>query len=190
MPSYPAFTSPTSPPHNRFRDHSPTKSSPLRHTVSTFWSKIAHFFGSDPKPPKNHVVYLQNEWDAHGKKGTLRNAFGYFIYETEWTGIFIIVGGILAGIGALYGLYRLCLVVIEQRRLAQWGGIDEVWRQMRAGGSEEDFGLLDDDRYRDYPDDSQSPPPSYSDEVQVNKPLPSKPLPDKPLPAVPLIEDV
>ncbi|CAK4033698.1 Ras GTPase-activating rng2 [Lecanosticta acicola] len=35
MPSYPQFTSPTSPPHNRFRDHSPTKSSPLRHTVST-----------------------------------------------------------------------------------------------------------------------------------------------------------
>ncbi|KAF7188643.1 Ras GTPase-activating-like protein rng2 [Pseudocercospora fuligena] len=35
MPSYPALSSPTSPPHNRFRDHSPTKSSPLRHTVST-----------------------------------------------------------------------------------------------------------------------------------------------------------
>ena len=35
MPSYPAFSSPTSPPHNRFRDHSPTKSSPLRHTLST-----------------------------------------------------------------------------------------------------------------------------------------------------------
>ncbi|GIZ42016.1 hypothetical protein CKM354_000529700 [Cercospora kikuchii] len=31
MPSYPALSSPTSPPHNRFRDHSPTKSSPLRH---------------------------------------------------------------------------------------------------------------------------------------------------------------
>ncbi|KAI5356662.1 Putative rasGAP protein [Septoria linicola] len=32
MPSsYGQFTSPTSPPHNRFRDHSPTKSSPLRH---------------------------------------------------------------------------------------------------------------------------------------------------------------
>ena len=34
MPSHPTFTSP-SPPHNRLRDHSPTKSSPLRHTVST-----------------------------------------------------------------------------------------------------------------------------------------------------------
>jgi len=31
----PHFGSPTSPPHNRFRDHSPTKSSPLRHTLST-----------------------------------------------------------------------------------------------------------------------------------------------------------
>ncbi|KAK3072326.1 iqgap- protein [Teratosphaeriaceae sp. CCFEE 6253] len=30
-----AYRSPTSPPHNRFRDHSPQKSSPLRHTLST-----------------------------------------------------------------------------------------------------------------------------------------------------------
>ncbi|KAK0307897.1 iqgap- protein [Friedmanniomyces endolithicus] len=29
------YRSPTSPPHNRFRDHSPQKSSPLRHTLST-----------------------------------------------------------------------------------------------------------------------------------------------------------
>ncbi|KAK4504282.1 hypothetical protein PRZ48_005198 [Zasmidium cellare] len=35
MPSHSHFQSPTSPPHNRFRDHSPTKSSPLRHTIST-----------------------------------------------------------------------------------------------------------------------------------------------------------
>ncbi|WPH03405.1 Hypothetical protein R9X50_00628500 [Acrodontium crateriforme] len=35
MPSYPRITSPTSPPNNRFRDHSPTKSSPLRHLLST-----------------------------------------------------------------------------------------------------------------------------------------------------------
>lgn len=37
MPSHSgsAAYSPHSPPHNRFRDHSPTKSSPLRHTVST-----------------------------------------------------------------------------------------------------------------------------------------------------------
>ena len=36
MPSYHSnYGSPHSPPHNRFRDHSPTKSSPLRHTVST-----------------------------------------------------------------------------------------------------------------------------------------------------------
>ena len=37
MPSYSSSSaySPHSPPHNRLRDHSPTKSSPLRHTVST-----------------------------------------------------------------------------------------------------------------------------------------------------------
>lgn len=38
MPSqyaHPQLTSSSSPPHNRFRDHSPTKSSPLRHTLST-----------------------------------------------------------------------------------------------------------------------------------------------------------
>lgn len=35
MPPYSHYGSPTSPPHNRFRDHSPQKSSPLRHTLST-----------------------------------------------------------------------------------------------------------------------------------------------------------
>lgn len=37
MPSggYGGYASPTSPPHGRWRDHSPQKSSPLRHTVST-----------------------------------------------------------------------------------------------------------------------------------------------------------
>jgi Ras GTPase-activating-like protein IQGAP2/3 len=38
MPSqyaHPQLTISSSPPHNRFRDHSPTKSSPLRHTLST-----------------------------------------------------------------------------------------------------------------------------------------------------------
>lgn len=38
MPSqyaHPQLTPSSSPPHNRFRDHSPTKSSPLRHTLST-----------------------------------------------------------------------------------------------------------------------------------------------------------
>ncbi|KAI7415042.1 hypothetical protein KC336_g10852, partial [Hortaea werneckii] len=35
MPSYPSFASPTSPPQDRLRAYSPTKSSPLRHTLST-----------------------------------------------------------------------------------------------------------------------------------------------------------
>lgn len=35
MPSYSQYASPPSPPHSRFRDHSPSKSSPLRHTLST-----------------------------------------------------------------------------------------------------------------------------------------------------------
>ncbi|EMC99424.1 hypothetical protein BAUCODRAFT_29768 [Baudoinia panamericana UAMH 10762] len=36
MPTYPTgYRSPTSPPHNRYRDTSPSKPSPLRHTLST-----------------------------------------------------------------------------------------------------------------------------------------------------------
>lgn len=35
MPSHSRYASPVSPPHSHFRDHSPTKSSPLRHTIST-----------------------------------------------------------------------------------------------------------------------------------------------------------
>ncbi|KAF2018036.1 hypothetical protein BU24DRAFT_491085 [Aaosphaeria arxii CBS 175.79] len=149
---------------------------------STLWTKIRHFFGFDPAPPKGHIVYLRDEWADYGKKNTLKNAFGVFIYDWPWATVLLVIGCIIASLLVLYGAYRLVLVAIEQRRLAQWGGMDEVWQRMRDVGNEED-GLLE-DAYQDDPDD----PPRYTDEVQVNKPLPSKPLPEKPLPAVPLID--
>lgn len=151
----------------------------------TFWCKVKHFFGYDPAPPANHIIYFQEQWGGYGKKGTLKDELGHIIHGWWWDLIFIIAGSVAGGLLVLYGLYRLVLVILEQRRLAQWGGMDEVWRQIREGDDEE--GLLD-GGYRDDPDDAQ--PSHYTDELPINKPLPSKPLPEKPLPDVPLIDDI
>jgi hypothetical protein len=156
--------------------------------LSTFWSRLKHFFGSDPAPPKGHVIYHQEEWGPWGKKGTLRNKIGEIIYDWPWDLVGIIIASVLAGLLAAYGVYRLVLVILEQRRLAQWGGMDEVWRQIREGGDGDDEEGLLDARYKDDPDDAQLL--RYTDDVTVNKPLPSKPLPEKPLPDVPLIDDL
>jgi hypothetical protein len=159
----------------------------------TFWSKFKHFFGYDPAPPANHYIYHRDDWGGYGKKGTLKDIFGSFVHADWWPIVFIVLGSVIGGLSALYGLYRLFFWVREQRRLMQWGGIDELWQQMRRDGGDEDAALLN-DRYRDFDgyhdDPDELPPPRYSAELPVNKPLPSKPLPDKPLPAVPLIDDV
>ena len=153
---------------------------------STTWSKLKHFFGFDPPYPENHVIRLQNDWDWYARKGSLKQLWGDFIYWDFWYLFWIIFGSTIAGLVVLYGIYRLFFWVLEQRSLAQWGGMDEVWSRMRREDSE-DQRLLD-GGYRDDPDDPL--PPRYTDELPVNKPLPDKPLPDKPLPAVPLIDDL
>jgi hypothetical protein len=153
---------------------------------STFWSKLKHFFGFDPPYPKDHTIYLQDEWDWYARKDSLKQMWGDFIHWDFWYLFWIIVSSTLAGLFVLYGIYRLFFLILEQRRLAQWGGMDEVWKQIRDGDTEEE--RLLDGGYRDDPDDPL--PPRYTDELPVNKPLPSKPLPEKPLPAVPLIDDI
>ncbi|KAK5715180.1 iqgap-related protein [Elasticomyces elasticus] len=50
------FRSPTSPPHNRFRDHSPQKSSPLRHTLST----ISNNSDTENAIPSRHGTVSSN----------------------------------------------------------------------------------------------------------------------------------
>ncbi|KAK5690229.1 iqgap-related protein [Elasticomyces elasticus] len=50
------FRSPTSPPHNRFRDHSPQKSSPLRHTLST----ISNNSDTENAVPSRHGTVSSN----------------------------------------------------------------------------------------------------------------------------------
>ena len=114
------------------------------------------------------------------------------LYDWPWDLVGIIVGSTLAGLVVLYGVYRLILLILEQRRLAQWGGMDEVWRQIRQDGGSEEEGLLE-GGYRDEPDEERRGMGRYTDEdegLPVNKPLPSKPLPEKPLPDVPLIDDI
>lgn len=150
----------------------------------TLWQNIKHFFGSDTPSPKHRLVYLADEWDAHGQRGTLRNLIVGIIYDWDWLEIGIIGGSTLGGIIGLYVTYRLFFWIVEQRRLAKWGGIDEVWRQLRDIQDERE--RLLEGGYTDEPDDT--PPPAYSDEVHVNKPLPSIPVPEKPLPALPLID--
>lgn len=149
------------------------------------WGKVKHFFGYDPVT-LNHFVYIRDEWGFYGKEGTLKEMIGIFLFDWPWDLIGIIVGSVVGGLVALYGLYRLFLLGLKQKRLAQWRGMDEVWRQMRAGELEGDHLLRGE--YRDDPEDGMPPP--YSAELPINKPLPSLPLPDKPLPAVPLIDGV
>ncbi|KAF2275226.1 uncharacterized protein EI97DRAFT_443465 [Westerdykella ornata] len=149
------------------------------------WGKVKHFFGHDPETP-NHVVYIADEWGNYAKEGTLKELVGIFLFDWPWDLIGIIIASVLGSLVVSYGFYRLILLGLKQKRLAQWRGMDEVWRQMRAGELEGDHLLRSE--YRDEPDDGL--PPRYSAELPINKPLPSIPLPDKPLPAVPLIDDV
>jgi hypothetical protein len=151
----------------------------------SIWSRLKHFFGFDPETP-NHLIYFREQWDRYGKKDTLKNSIGQILHWSSWPLVAAIVGSTAGGLLLLYGVYRAWLWFKEQGRLARWGGIDEVWRQI--GDVADDEERLLDDGYRDDPDDALPPP--YTDDFAVNKPLPSKPLPEKPLPAVPLIEDV
>lgn len=163
--------------------------------------KLRRFFGSGIVRGDGHVIYLAEEWGSYGKKGSLRQAFGVVAHEWRWDIVFTVVGALALGLAAIWFAWWLFFAVKRQRELARWDGMDQVWARMRRdGGDEEDAQLLspgyrDETAYRDREsgdegsrDDQEDSPPSYSDEIQTNKPLPSKPLPEKPLPAVPLIE--
>jgi hypothetical protein len=153
---------------------------------NTVWSKIKHFFGYDLVTP-NHFVYLHEEWGSWAKKGTLKEVISAILYDWPWDLIGVIIVSFAGALLVLYYMYRLVFFGIEQKRLAQWGGMDEAWRQIRRGGEEE--GRLLDREYRDEPDDAL--PPQYTDVAPTSsKPLPPKPLPEKPLPALPLIDDI
>ncbi|GAB7322524.1 hypothetical protein MBLNU13_g03450t1 [Cladosporium sp. NU13] len=69
MPSqyaHPQLNPSSSPPHNRFRDHSPTKSSPLRHTLSTL-SNGSSADGSSV--PSRHGTQSSNASSFHSTGG-------------------------------------------------------------------------------------------------------------------------
>lgn len=165
-----------------------------------FFDKLRRFFGTDIVRSDGHVVYLAEEWGGYGKKGSLRQSFGFMVHEWRWDIVFAVVGFVTLGLACLWFAWWLFFAVKRQRELARWDGMDQVWARMRrSGGDEEDAQLLsagyrDEQAYRDasrdegYRDELEDSPPSYSDEIQTNKPLPDKPLPDKPLPAVPLID--
>ncbi|KAL5462312.1 hypothetical protein PMIN06_001678 [Paraphaeosphaeria minitans] len=163
--------------------------------------KLRRFFASDIVRGDGHVVYLAEEWGGYGKKGSLRQGVGIVVHQWRWDIVLAVVGALALGFAAVWFAWWLFFAVKRQRELARWDGMDQVWARMRQdGGDDEDAQLLaaghrDENAYRDresgdegYRDEPEDSPPSYSDEIQTNKPLPSKPLPEKPLPAVPLIE--
>jgi len=164
-----------------------------------FWGKIRRFFGNDLVRENGHIVYFAEEWGGYGKEGSFRQGIGIVIHEWPWATIFQIAGFVVLGILGLWFAWWLFFAVKSQRELARWDGMDQVWARMRRDGGDEDAQLLA-ERYRDesfsdrpsgdegYRDELGDRPPSYSDEIQTNKPLPNKPLPEKPLPAVPLID--
>lgn len=157
----------------------------------TLWSKIGRFFGTDVwEEEGRRFIYRDEEWGSYGKKGTLRNTFGNFVHWELWYMFWIIFSSVVGGILALFGLYKLFFWLVQQRELAHWDGIDDMWDSMRRQRTlEEEEDALLDSGYRDDPDEGRSSEsPRYVDEPRTMKPLPSKPLPDKPLPAVPLID--
>jgi hypothetical protein len=165
------------------------------------WDKLRRFFGSDVVRADGHIVYIAEEWGAYGKEGSIQQGFGIVVHEWRWDIVFTVLGAVALGLACLWFAWWLFFAVKTQRELARWDGMDQVWARMRReGGDVEDAQLLadgyrDENAYRDresedegYRDELEDSPPSYSDEVQTNKPLPSKPLPEKPLPSVPLID--
>jgi hypothetical protein len=158
------------------------------HKPLTLFQSISRFFGKDVWEAPGRLVYMRNEWGLYGKEGTLRNIFGDFVHWHSWYLVGIIVGSLLGGLLVFYGMYRFFLWIQEQRELMKWDGMDDVWDKLRREREEEENALLD-GRYRDEPDEGDSPrPPRYTDDLDTMKPLPKKPLPEKPLPAVPLID--
>ncbi|CAO2658494.1 Nn.00g062170.m01.CDS01 [Neocucurbitaria sp. VM-36] len=156
----------------------------------TFWGKIRRFFGNDVwEVEGSRFVYRAKDWDYYGKKGTLRKIFGDFVHWDFWYLFWIISGATIAGLVVLFGIYKLFIWLQQQRDLATWDGMDDVWDNLRQERINEEEDALLDGRYRDDPDEGgSSGPPRYTDEPQTMKPLPSKPLPEKPLPDVPLID--
>jgi hypothetical protein len=153
----------------------------------TFWGKFVFFFAGDAVKDR-HIVYRQAEWDNYGQYGTLKNEMGKIINEWPWDIIAIVIGSMFGSILVLYGVYRLCLLAMQQRELARWDGMDTVWERLRQEDEGGDGLLEEQEGYRDYDDDETLTGSSYRDEVVASKPLPPKPLPEKPLPAVPLID--
>lgn len=156
----------------------------------TIWQKIGRFFGNDVwQIEGQRLVYRAYEWDQYGKKGTLRNVFGEFVHWDFWWLFWIVSGSTVAGLVALFSVYRIVLWFMQLRQLNKWDGMEDVWDRLRQEPSADEQDALLNGGYRDDPDEpGGSRPPAYSDEPPVNKPLPDKPLPDKPLPAVPLID--
>lgn len=154
----------------------------------SIWRTIGRFFGNDIWDD-DRFLYLGNEWGPYGKLGTLRNSFGEFVHWESWYLFWIILGSIIGGAIILSGLYHLYFWILQQRELAKWDGMDDVWDRLRRESIAEEEDALLDGAYRDEPDEgSSSRPPRYTDDPRTMKPLPSKPLPEKPLPEVPLID--
>lgn len=155
----------------------------------SIWQKIGRFFGNDVWEDDGRFLYLDSEWGWFGKRGTLRNLFGEFTHWDFWYLFWIIVCSAIGGTLLLFGLYKTYVWLVQQRELAKWDGMDDVWDRLRREPIAEEEDALLDGAYRDEPDQGSSSRPSrYTDEPRTMKPLPSKPLPEKPLPEVPLID--
>ncbi|KAF2742002.1 hypothetical protein M011DRAFT_482058 [Sporormia fimetaria CBS 119925] len=149
------------------------------------WVKLKYYLGYDPEAIPGHIIFRQLEWNHYGKTGTLRSQIKRVLETWPWEAVGLTVAGVAASLLLLYGAFRLLLFILEQRRLAQWSGMEGVWRRMREEGDEEDR-LLSHSSTEDLGDNR---PPPYTDDVPVREPLTSKPLPEKPLPPLPLLDE-
>ena len=80
----------------------------------SFWEKVWHFFGVREEMEEGHIFYRHDEWDMYGRTGTLSNMLKEIWDGWPWSLIFIIVGSVIAGLTALYAIYRFVAFVMDE----------------------------------------------------------------------------
>ncbi|KAF1921871.1 hypothetical protein BDU57DRAFT_64925 [Ampelomyces quisqualis] len=157
----------------------------------SFRERMSRFFGNDVWEAEGRLVYIRDEWDSdYGKYGTFHYLFNDIINWHSWYLVGTIVAAVSGGVLVIYAVYRSTIWIMEQRELMKWDGMDDVWDKLRRERDLEEQNALLHGRYTDDPEEGASgpTPPTYTDDLDTMKPLPTKPLPEKPLPAVPLID--
>lgn len=86
-----------------------------------FLEKVWMFFGfeADDTFGPGHVIYLQNQWDIYGRRGTLKHLLTKLQGDWHLDLISIVFGSIIGFSGLLYGIYWLGRILHPWHPLAR-----------------------------------------------------------------------